>query len=231
MTKLMICSICARGGSKGVSGKNIRTMQGKPLLAHSIDQAKSSGLFECIVVSSDDQKILDLALEFGADEVIMRPLELATDTAAKPPVMLHCVETVEKRRGLKYEIMVDLDATSPLRTVDDICEAVDLLQMGSCDNVITGTPSHRSSYFNMVEQDRRGMVKLCKTQDMNVVRRQDAPICYDMNASIYVWHRAAFMNGPKVFSDNTKIYVMPAERSIDIDSELDWSIVEFLMSK
>lgn len=231
MNKLMICSICVRGGSKGVVGKNIRPIQGKPLLAHSIAQAKDSDLFECVVVSSDDQGILDIAISFGADEVVLRPPELATDTAAKPPVIRHCIETIIKRRNIQYDTIVDLDATSPLRNVDDIRAAVGLLQKSGCGNVITGTPSHRSPYFNMVEETDQGTVKLCRNLDNKIVRRQDAPNCYDMNASIYVWSQKAFMEGPQVFGSDTKIYVMPAERSIDIDSELDWDIVEMLMSK
>lgn len=226
-----ICSICVRRGSKGVAGKNIRPMHGKPLLAHTIGHAKQSGLFSCIAVSSDSQDILDIAQAYGADHTVRRPDHLATDTSAKPPAMRHCVESAEAQMGRQFELIVDLDATSPLRIADDICNAVGMLLETGAGNVITGTPSHRSPYFNMVEEKKDGTVGICKPLQDAIVRRQDAPACYDMNASIYVWNRRTFFEGPEIFRDDTRIYVMPPERSIDIDSELDWELVEFLMGK
>ena len=132
---------------------------------------------------------------------------------------------------MKFEIIVDLDATSPLRSVDDICNAVKLLQTSGAGNVITGTQSYRSPYFNMVEKASDGTIRICKTLNKSIVRRQDAPQCFDMNASIYVWSREAFFKGPIVFRDDTQIYLMPPERSMDIDKELDWDLVQFLMYK
>lgn len=227
--KPAICTICVRGSSKGVAKKNTRLMGGRPLLAHSLEHAKQSGLFDCIAVSSDSQEALDIAMEYGADRTVLRPAELATDTAAKPPAIRHCVETVEAQTGACFETIVDLDATSPLRMVEDIHAAVDLLCKTGVGNVITGTPAHRSPYFNMVEERFDGSVQICKPMG-TITRRQDAPPCFDMNASVYVWRRGAFFEGPVVFRDDTRIYVMPAERSIDIDSELDWQIVEFLLA-
>ncbi|MEQ8175993.1 MAG: acylneuraminate cytidylyltransferase family protein [Syntrophomonadaceae bacterium] len=227
-----ICTICARAGSKGVANKNIRPLLGKPLIAYSILQAKQCSLFDVIAVSSDSEQILDISRQWGADCLIKRPLELADDKAAKVPAIQHCVREVEKLSGTLFDIIVDLDATSPLRDVSDIVGAVRLLEETGASNVITGTPSHRSPYFNLVEMNSSGVVHLSKLLDPPVVRRQDAPPCFDMNASIYVWRRENFF-GPSltVFHHNTRLYVMPPDRSKDIDSELDFEFVELLLKK
>ncbi|WP_312504881.1 acylneuraminate cytidylyltransferase family protein [Lysinibacillus sp.] len=227
-----ICTICARGGSKGVKNKNLRELLGKPLIAHSILQAKKSNLFDIITVSSDSDEILKVAKQYGADYTIKRPEELATDTAAKLPVIQHCVEQTEQLSGLKFDTLVDIDATSPLRTVEDLKNAVVMLENhNSASNLITGALARRNPYFNLVEEHDDGYVRLSKSLETSIVRRQDAPKTYDMNASIYIWKREAFFEGQSIFSNNTILYVMPEERSYDIDSELDFDIVQFLAEK
>ena len=229
-----LCSVCARGGSKGVPNKNIRPLLGKPLLLHSLDQAKESGLFDCIVVSSDSNEILQLAEEWGVDYIIERPEELATDFAAKLPVIQHCFQTAETLSGITFDIAVDLDATSPLRNKADLIGTVNLLESSDqIANVITGTPARRSPYFNLIELDESGRVHLSgKRQNIDgkIVRRQDAPACFDMNASIYAWWRDSLLEAGKVIQSSTQLYVMPEERSVDIDSELDFRWVEYLMN-
>lgn len=224
-----ICTICARGGSKGVKGKNIRELHGKPLIAYSILQAKESGLFSCVAVDSDSDQILAVAREWGADHLIKRPDELATDQSAKLPAIRHCVAETERITGHTFDVIVDLDATSPLRTPDDIVQSVRLLEERGVSNVITGAPARRSPYFNLVEEDGNGVVRLAKTLAVPVVRRQDAPKCYDMNASVYVWKREVFFSSSTLFNSDTLLFEMPEERSIDIDSELDFRFVEFFM--
>ena len=224
-----ICTICARGGSKGVKNKNIRELHGKPLIAFSILQAKESGLFSCVAVDSDSDQILAVAREWGADYLIKRPDELATDQSAKLPAIRHCVAETERITGRTFDVIVDLDATSPLRTPDDIVQCVRLLEERGVSNVITGAPARRSPYFNLVEVDDTGVARLSKKLDIPVVRRQDAPRCYDMNASVYVWRRDAFFSIPTIFNSDTLLYAMPEERSIDIDSELDFRFVDFIM--
>lgn len=224
-----LCTICARGGSKGVKNKNIRELAGKPLIAYSLEQARFSSLFDLIAVSSDTQSILDVARLHGADLTVTRPGELATDTAGKLPAIQHCVEEAERVSGSTFDVVVDLDATSPLRSVQDIQSAVKLLEESTVSNVVTGTRARRSPYFNLVELDQDGGVRLSKSLPVPVVRRQDAPQCYDLNASIYVWQREVLRNCCTVLGPGTRLFVMPEERSIDIDSELDFIIVEFLM--
>lgn len=227
-----ICTICARAGSKGVKNKNVRPLLGKPLIAHTILQARDAGVFDVIAVSSDSVEILEISKQWGADYAIERPVQLASDTAAKLPAIKHCVLEVEQMTSLRFDTITDLDATSPLRNSDDIIEAVRLLEESRVSNVITGVSARRSPYFNLVELDDQGFAHLSKTLDQAVVRRQDSPRCYDMNASIYVWSREAFLaSNTSVFNHDTRLYEMPPERSWDIDSELDFEFVEFILKK
>jgi CMP-N,N'-diacetyllegionaminic acid synthase len=226
-----ICTICVRAGSKGVRGKNLRILNGLPLLAHSLRQAAESDLFDIIALSSDSQEMLAIAKEHGATFLVNRPAEMATDTAAKLPVIRHCVSEVEQSIGVTFDTCVDLDATSPLRDVEDIRAVVELLEGSGTCNVITAMPARRSPYFNLVELDEHGTVNLAKAGIPPYVRRQDAPPCFDMNASIYAWTRKTLMEAPGLFNLGTRLHIMPEERSIDIDSEVDFLLVELLMSR
>ena len=222
-----LCTICARGGSKGAPNKNIRDLGGKPLLAHTIEQAQKSHLFEAIALSSDSQEILAVAKKWNVDILITRPAELASDVAAKITAIRHCLEEAEKISGVRFDIIVDLDVTSPFRTIEDIRNAVELLEDKNASNVITGAPARKSPYFNLVELDEKGIVKLSKQATYPVVRRQDAPKCFDMNASIYAWQRDSLFKKEGIFLDKTLLFEMPVERSIEIDSELDFKIAHF----
>lgn len=225
-----IVTVCARGGSKGVKGKNIRLMLGSPLIAYTLRQARDSGLFHAMAVSSDSSEILRVAREEGF-LAVERPEELATDTAAKIPVIRHCVESVEHMSGQKFDLCLDLDCTSPLRDLSDIQAVLELIQKPEVPNVITAMPARRSPYFNLIEMSASGEVELAKKLPGQIVRRQDAPACFDMNASIYAWKREVLSAENKLFLKGTALHVMPEERSIDIDSELDFEIVQMLMSK
>jgi N-acylneuraminate cytidylyltransferase/CMP-N,N'-diacetyllegionaminic acid synthase len=227
----LICTMCARGGSKGVVGKNNRTLLGRPLLAWSIEQARQTGLFTAIAFSSDSDALLEEALRSGADVAVRRPDEMATDTAPKLPAIHHCLEQAMLRTGHTPEIFVDLDVTSPLRLASDITGAIALLRNSGAPSVITGAPARRSPYFNLVEERRDGTVGLSKIADPPIVRRQDSPRCFDMNASIYVWNVASFLADPRVFYPDTRLFEMPEERSVDIDSEIDFTLVELLLRK
>ncbi|OGT39968.1 MAG: flagellar modification protein B [Gammaproteobacteria bacterium RIFCSPHIGHO2_12_FULL_36_30] len=225
----VLCTICARGGSQGVKNKNLISLRRKPLIAHSILQAKKSRLFDMVAVSSDSKKILSVAKKWGADYVIERPLELATSTAAKIPVIQHAVSQAEIIAKTKFDIIVDLDATAPLRTVDDLKASLALfLKNNRAMNLITGYPSRKSPYFNIVETDNANFAKLSKKTEIPVIRRQDTPSCYDMNASIYIWKRNALFQQSSIVSDHTLLYVMPEERSIDIDTPIDLALVRIL---
>ena len=226
---MRICTITVRGGSKGVPGKNWREFAGLPLYAHSVRQAVASGLFDRIAVTSDAPEVLETAAGYGATDVVVRPAELATDAAAKVPSIVHAVLEVERTVGSEFETVVDLDATSPLRDIADIAGALELLETTGAESVITGSSAHRSPYFNLVEVDMgTGVVSVSKASPSGILRRQDAPPTFDMNASVYVWKRDALVAGARVFYPTTRLFEMPPERSHDIDSELDFELVSWL---
>lgn len=230
MSKIL-CTICARGGSKGVKNKNIKEINGKPLIAYTIEQAKESGLFEHIVVSTDSDNIADIAKKYGAELFFKRRAELASDSAGKLDVIKDAFIRSEEHYNTTFDYLIDLDATAPLRNVADITNALKQFVENNNDNLITAMPSRRSPYFNLVEVDKNGKVSLSKPLESSIVRRQDVPKSYDMNASIYIWKRDAILNEKSLFLKKTGLYVMPEERSIDIDSELDYKFVEFLMKE
>ncbi|WP_297431712.1 sugar phosphate nucleotidyltransferase [Sulfurimonas sp.] len=230
MSKIL-CTICARGGSKGVKNKNIKPIYGKPLIAYTIEQASKSGLFEHIVVSTDSDAIVTIAKEYGAEIFFKRSEVMASDKAGKLDVIRDAFERSEAYYGTQFDYLVDLDATAPLRIVEDIANALKQFIQNNNDNLITAMPSRRSPYFNLVEVDKTGKVSLSKKLDKSIKRRQDTPKSYDMNASIYIWKRNVILNENTLFLENTGLYVMPEERSIDIDTELDYKFVEFLMKE
>ena len=225
------CTICARGGSRGVPGKNIRMIAGRPLIAWTVLQARAAGIFDIIAVSSDSAAILDAARDAGADLTIPRPPEMATDAAGKVPAIVHALLAAEAALGRHATMHVDLDATSPLRDVADITGSVDLLRTSGATNVITGSPARKSPYFNLVERGGDGIARLSKPPVDAILRRQDSPACFDMNGSVYVWKRDAFVADPRVFYPDTHLFEMPEDRSVDIDTPVDFLMVELLLTR
>jgi CMP-N,N'-diacetyllegionaminic acid synthase len=222
----IVCLIPARGGSKGIPRKNIKLLAGKPLIAYTIRQALQSQYIDRTIVSTDDQEISDVARQYGAEVPFMRPADLAGDQVATVDVLLHAVDWLEKQEKYDFDILVLLHATAPLRSVDDIDSCIRMLLEAKADNVFSVTESHRNPYFNMVEIGDDGTATLSKKGDY--VMRQNAPKVYDMNASIYVWWNDVLKKEKKIFLKKSHVYVMPKERSIDIDDDLDFTIAAFL---
>lgn len=227
----ILCTICARGGSKDVPNKNIRELAGKPLIAHTIEQALASPFINRVVVSTDSERIAKIAKGYRVEVPFMRPSELATDTAAKLPVVQHAVKYYIEKLSYNPDYVIDLDPTSPLRMQEDITKCLHLIQRNNVDAVITGYRSNKNPYFNMVEIDEKGYVKLSKPSQF--VSRQEAPPVYSMNASIYVWKTPVLLKMNHIFDSRFKLKLieMPPERSIDIDHELDFQFIEFLKLK
>lgn len=221
--KKIVCIIPARGGSKGLPGKNIKMFLDKPLIAHTIEQAKRSGLIDRIIVSTDDKKISDISKKYGAEVPFVRPKFLAQDKRSTVDVLLHAIEWL-KKDGYSFDILVLLHATAPLRSVKDINNSIKLIFNKNVSNVFSVTQGHRNPYFNMVEMNQ-GRVRLVKRG--RFTSRQEAPEVFDMNASIYVWWKDIFKNKKKIFLKNSRIYIMPKERSTDIDDKLDFRLAEF----
>ncbi len=226
----LIITICARGGSKGVKGKNIRKLLGKPLIYYTIKQAKEWGRAKHIVISTDSEEIAQIAKEFGAEVPFMRPDDLATDTAGKVGVIKHALKASEEYFGERFDAVMDLDITSPVRTTEDLENIYKLFLEKKPKTIFSVVAAHRNPYFNMVEEDQQGKVHLSKKG--NFLRRQDAPKVYDMNASIYIYSRDFLMGeGENVVTDDSIVYVMNDISRTDIDSELDFKFIEFLMKE
>lgn len=222
-------TICARGGSKGVKNKNIRPLAGKPLIAHTIEYFKKWGKANRIVVSTDSKKIAETAKKYGAEIPIMRPSELARDNSFKLHVLQHILKVCEQQDKTKYDIIVDLDPTAPLRKQKYLNEAYNKFKKSNANNLYSVNKARKNPYFNMVELDKKGYTHLCKTS--NVIRRQDAKPVYEMNASIYIYKRDFLLKTDTLHSDKTIIYEMPDLASYDIDTETDFMFVEFLLKK
>lgn len=223
--KTIVCVIPARGGSKGLPGKNIKMLNGKPLIAHTINQAKRSKLIDRIIVSTDDKKIASISRQYGAEVPFTRPKSLARDQSGTIDVLLHVMDWLNKG-DYSFDILVLLHATAPLRMVKDINNCIKLLFKKNVSNVFSVTQAQRNPYFNMVEV-KNSRVKLVK--EGKFTSRQEAPEIFDMNASIYAWWADVLKKQRGIFLKNSRVYVMPRERSIDIDDELDFLIADFLM--
>jgi CMP-N,N'-diacetyllegionaminic acid synthase len=228
----ILCTICARGGSKGVPNKNIRILKGKPLIAYTIEQALQCKIINRVVVSTDSENIAKIAKQYGAEVPFLRPAELARDESPKLAVIQHAVRFFIEQVKYVPDYVVDLDPTAPLRKKDDIIKCIDLINDDPvCDSVITGYRSNKNPYFNMVECDSDGFSRLSHRLEHDVVRRQDAPVVYAMNASVYVWRTDILLKQQRVISGRVKLVEMPEDRSIDIDSEVDFKLVEILMEE
>jgi CMP-N,N'-diacetyllegionaminic acid synthase len=226
--KRVLCIIPARGGSKGVPGKNTRLLHGKPLIAYTVEAALASESIDRVIVSTDDAAIADAGRTAGAEVPFERPASLATDTAGTIDVVLHAMEWVREQEGAPYDIVVLLHATTPLRSVEDIDAAVDLLGEDA-DSVVSVTEAYRNPYFNMVEAAADGSIHLVKPGQF--LTRQSAPVVYDLNSSIYVWWWDSLVRSRSVFGERTLPYVMPRERSVDIDEEMDFILADALLAR
>jgi CMP-N,N'-diacetyllegionaminic acid synthase len=220
-----IATICARGGSKGLPRKNVLPFAGKPLIAHTIEQALACPLIDAVYVSTDDDEIASVALQYGAQVPYRRPAGLASDAAAKIPAIEHLVAHLEQR-GEAIGTVVDLQPTSPLRIQDDLLAAIRLA--GAADLVVTVTEPSHNPYYSLVEAAPDGTLHVSKPA--SPVRRQDAPAVWGLNGSIYVWRRAALQQAALHGFWSVSIWpsVMPRWRSVDIDDAFDFECAEWL---
>lgn len=225
-----IALICARGGSKGLRGKNIRPLAGKPLIAWSIEHALAIDRISRVIVSTDSEDIATVAREYGAQVPFMRPAELARDDTPEWLVWRHALRHVLETVGSFPEAMVSVPATAPLRLPLDIENCLDEYEKGDADMIITVTDSHRSPYFNMVKTNADGTVGLVIPLQSVVARRQDAPVVYDMTTVAYVARPEFVMTHNATFEGRVRAVHVPPERALDIDIQLDFQIAECLLN-
>ena len=227
---IVVCVIGARGGSKGLAGKNVRPLMGKPLIAWSIEQAKACPEISHVVVSTDSEAIAAVAREYGADVPFMRPAVLANDTASKWPVWQHALDACERHYGDKVDVLVDLDCTSPLRDPEDIQRAIAQFRASRSDAVISVCEARKNPYFNLLEVEDGGL-RLSKQPPAPVVTRQSAPRVYEQVASIYVFSPEYIRLGTSILSGRVEGYDIGQDKSLDVDSEFDFEMIEYLFTK
>tara|TARA_Y100000816_G_scaffold128644_1_gene90646 strand:+ start:2210 stop:2908 length:699 start_codon:yes stop_codon:yes gene_type:complete len=225
--KQILCTICARGGSKGLPNKNLLKIGDKSLIGHTLTQAKAIDAIDCIIVSSDSNEILKEGEIYAADILLQRSAKLASDDAGKIDAIIDCLNHAESNFNKHFDYVIDLDVTSPLRNLIDIENCLEFTKDQGFKNLITVTNSKKNPYFNQIEITNEGP-QLVKSGH-NIKGRQSAPKVYDMNAAIYVWSRDFLINEKTLFSRDTIVYDMPEERSLDIDNELDFKIVKHLI--
>lgn len=219
--------IFARGGSKGLPGKNIKPLAGKPLLQYSIDTALASDLIEQVFVSTDDQAIAQVAIEGGAI-LIERPVELATDQSPEWLSWRHAVEWATEHYG-SFDGFVSLPATSPLRSQEDVEAAILKRQAEAADICIAVTPASRSPYFNMVKYNEAGFVELVNQPEGEVSRRQDAPKVFDITTVVYATTPEFVLNSYGLFSGKVASIEVPKARAVDIDDIYDFRLAEAII--
>ena len=223
-----VAFIFARGGSKGLPGKNLRPLGGKPLIAWSICHAQSVKRIERVIVSTDCEEIASVASQYGADVPFMRPEKLAEDDSPEWLAWQHGLNYLHKVNGGLPEIMVSIPVTAPLRQPLDIENCLDEFMNGDADIVVTITDAHRNPYFNMVKIRDNGSLELVSIPNTSITRRQDAPVCFDMGTICYVARPEFILNNNSIFDGKVKGVHVPKERAIDIDTVLDFKIAEML---
>lgn len=225
----VVAIIFARGGSKGLPGKNIRPFGGKPLIAWSIEHALAIKRVDRVLVSTDSDEIAVVALEYGAEVPFMRPAELAADDSPEWLAWRHALNYLRESTGELPDVMVSVPTTAPLRLPQDIENCLNEYENHDADIVITVTEAHRSPYFNMVKTNADGSVGLVNPPQKAIARRQDAPIVFDMATVCYVVKPEFVMSHESTFEGRVRSVHVPTVRAIDIDTLLDFQIAEALL--
>jgi len=221
--------IFARGGSKGVPGKNIKPLNGKPLIAYSIEVALACTDIETVIVSTDDDEIAEVSKAYGAEVPFMRPAELATDNSSEWLAWQHAINWVEQHWGV-FDIFISLPATAPFRSVVDINNCISAIKNNpQADMVISVKEASRSPFFNMVRLNDAGFAQLACSSTDKITRRQDAPVLYDMTTVAYAARPQFIVQSNSIFDGRVKTVVIPVERSLDIDTPYDFALAEIIM--
>ncbi len=224
----ILAVITARGGSKGIPQKNTRELLGKPLIAYAIQAALQSKTLNKVIVSTDDKITANISKQYGAEVPFLRPQHLATDTATNLSVLQHAVRYLEEEENHLADIVVCLQPTSPLRSAEDIDQAVTLCVRKSADSVVSLCKvEHHPYWMKKVVEGR--VYSLMEEDDKSYPRRQDLPPVYQLNGAIYVTRKKILLEEERVLGEHTLAYIMPQERSIDIDTPIDLKLAELIM--
>jgi N-acylneuraminate cytidylyltransferase len=226
----VVAAIFARGGSKGVPRKNLRLLAGRPLIAHSIDVARACPGIDRVIVSTDDAEIAEVARAHGADVPFVRPAELARDDSPEWLAWQHALRALAAA-GEAASLLVTVPTTAPLRAVEDVEACLRAVRDSEADCAITVTPAQRSPYFNMVRLDAAGYAELVIRPEQEISRRQDAPAVFDMTTVAYAARPEFVLRARSLFEGRVRAVVVPRERAVDIDDELDLAFAEFLIQR
>ena len=224
----ILAVITARGGSKGIPQKNIKMLLGKPLIAYTIKVALQSKTLNRTIVSTNDETIAHISKQYGAEVPFLRPQHLATDTATSLSVLQHAVRYLEEKEDYLADIIVCLQPTSPLRSAEDIDQAVNLCFATGTDSVVSLCQAEHHPYW-MKKVVAGRIYPLMEVDDEKYQRRQDLPPVYQLNGAIRVIKRNILLEEERMAGDNTLAYIMPQERSIDIDTPIDFKIAELIL--
>ncbi len=223
--------IPARGGSKSISRKNIKILQGKPLVAYTIEEAKKSKYLTHLVVSTEDEEIKNISLKYGAEVPFLRPKELATDDALAIPTVQQAVITIEKIKNIKYDYVIMLQPTAPLRKTDDIDKALAMLIEADADGVISVVDVDNWHPMKMKKFDENSYLIDYQAPPVENPPRQILPKVYMVNGAIYATKRDVFMEKNTFKGEKCLGYIMPPERSVNIDTEIDFLTAEYYLRK
>ena len=221
-----ICLICARGGSKGVPNKNIRIISKKPLIAHTIISAINSKLFSHVVVSTENKNIAQISKKYGAEVPFIRPKNLALDTTPVGDVFIHAIKKLYSL-GYEFEIFVNRDCTVPFIKNTDIKKTIDLLKNKKCDAVYGVYRQHLNPYFNMMEKNNEGYLRLSKKLKERPKSRQKAPIVFQLNG-LFTFDAKKFLNQGDPIMANALPYEISPESGLMIDTEIEFKMAEVL---
>lgn len=227
--KRILALIPARSGSKGLPGKNIKKLLGKPLIAWTIEQALKSRYIDKVVVSTDSKEIATIAKKYGAEVPFLRPKRLATDKAKSIDAVFHAVDFLEKK-GHYFDLIMFLQPTSPLRITEDIDMAIQSFFLKKAKVVISVCPMEHSPLWAGVLPKNLSMKKFINSKVLNM-RRQKLPQFYRINGAIYFSSLSYLRKNKGFFGVDSFAYIMPRERSIDIDEKIDFAFAEFLLRK
>ena len=225
-----VAIICVREGSKGLPGKNLLPLGGKPLVAWSIRIARQVKKICRVIVSTDSERIAQIAKEQGAEIPFIRPKELARDDSPEWLVWRHALNYLISQE-YDFDGLIVLPATAPLREIEDINKCINEFEKGDVDTVITVSDANRNPYFNMVTIDKEGYSNLIIPQTKLISRRQDAPSIYDMTTVAYIVRPQFVFENERIFDGKVRSVYIPPERAIDIDTQLDFEICEYLFLK
>ncbi|GAA6133776.1 acylneuraminate cytidylyltransferase family protein [Oceaniserpentilla sp. 4NH20-0058] len=219
--------IFARGGSKGLPRKNVKKLNGKPLIVYSIESAKATSEINEIFVSTDDAEIANIAKDAGAT-IIERPSELAGDTSSEWLAWRHAITWVNENRGT-FEYFVSLPPTAPLRSIGDVSDIIKEVVGNEIDIAITIEKATRSPFFNMVKKKENGMFELVIKPEETVIRRQDAPECFDITTVAYATTPEFVLKNNGIFDGRVGAVEVPKERAVDIDDIYDFMLAESIL--